>query len=370
MRSTMPDVPLSIPALFRHGEAVYADSVVTTLEEGGVRRARFGQVAARARRLASALRRLGVTAGDRVGTFAWNTQEHLEAYLAVPGLGAVLHTINIRLFPEEVAYLVEHAGDRVVLVDASLAPTLARSLPLDHVEHFVVIGEGDVSGLPRVVRYEELLAGGERALRLARGRRVRGRGHVLHERHDRAAQGRRLQPSLDLLALLVAVLRREPGAVRARSHPADRADVPRQRLGPALLRVDGRRGSNPAEPLRAGRRAGAPVRRRAAHRRGRGANGVPRPLASRRRAAPRSRQRARASVRRCRRLAGAHGRVCRALWRHALAGVGAHRDQPAGGAGDSAAGPRRRVREPLPRARPGASSAASSCASSTRASAS
>ncbi|HEX8952425.1 MAG TPA: long-chain fatty acid--CoA ligase, partial [Polyangia bacterium] len=129
--------------------------------EGGVRRVRFGDVAARARRLASALRRLGVGPGDRVGTFAWNSQEHLEAYLAVPGLGAVLHTINIRLFPEELAYLVAHAGDRVVLVDASVARALARSLPLDRVEHFVVIGDGDGAGLPRVVRYEELVAGGD-----------------------------------------------------------------------------------------------------------------------------------------------------------------------------------------------------------------
>ncbi|HEX6836280.1 MAG TPA: long-chain fatty acid--CoA ligase, partial [Polyangia bacterium] len=137
------------------------DSEVATLDDGGVRRVRFAEVARRARRLASALRRLGVGAGDRVGTFAWNSQEHLEAYLAVPGLGAVLHTINIRLFPEEVAYLIEHAADRLVIVDASLLRTLARSLPLPRVEHFVVVGDGDTAGLPRAIRYEELVAGGD-----------------------------------------------------------------------------------------------------------------------------------------------------------------------------------------------------------------
>ncbi len=163
MLSTMPDLPLTIPALFRHGEAVYAGSEVATLDEGGVRRVRFADVAARARRLASALGRLGVRAGDRVGTFAWNTQEHLEAYLGVPGMGAVLHTINIRLHAEEIAYLIEHAGDRVILVDACLASTLARALPLERVDHFVVVGDGDTGGLPRVTRYEELLAGGDDA---------------------------------------------------------------------------------------------------------------------------------------------------------------------------------------------------------------
>ena len=101
MLSTMQEGPLLISGILRHGQEVYGDSEVITVEPSGDRRATFAQVAERAEKLASALRRLGMGDGDRVGTFAWNDQEHLEAYLAVPSMGAVLHTLNIRLFPEQ-----------------------------------------------------------------------------------------------------------------------------------------------------------------------------------------------------------------------------------------------------------------------------
>src|SRR5207249_10660651 len=94
----------SIDALFEHGRTIQRSSEVVTYEGERVRRARFSEVAARAERLAAALRRLGIRPGDRIATFSWNTQEHLEAYLAVPSMGAVLHTLNIRLFPEQLAY--------------------------------------------------------------------------------------------------------------------------------------------------------------------------------------------------------------------------------------------------------------------------
>ena len=154
----MQDGPLTISALFHHGEAVYPGSQVATLEQDGVRRASFAEVAGRARRLAAALRALGIRPGDRVGTFAWNTQEHLEAYLAVPSCGAVLHTINIRLHPEEIAYLVNHARDRVLIVDASLVPLLERAAPeMPHVERFIVYGDGGPYLLGPVTDYEQLL---------------------------------------------------------------------------------------------------------------------------------------------------------------------------------------------------------------------
>jgi fatty-acyl-CoA synthase len=160
MLSTMPDHPLTITTLLHHGASVHAASQVATFEGDRVRRARFADVAERAARLAGALRRLGIRSGDRVGTFCWNTQEHLEAYLAVPSMGAVLHTLNIRLFPEQLSYVTNHAEDRVVLVDDSLIPLLARVREtLETVEHFVVIGGGDASALgPGTLRYEELLA--------------------------------------------------------------------------------------------------------------------------------------------------------------------------------------------------------------------
>src|SRR5256714_5231221 len=160
MLSTMQDFPLTITAIFRHGRSVFGSSEVVTFEGESCRRASFAQVAERADRLAAALRRLGVREGDRVGTFAWNTQEHLEAYLAVPSMGAVLHTLNLRLFPEQLTYITNHAEDRVVLVDASVIPLLARvAAELKTVEQFVVIGEGDAGPLgSNVLSYEELLA--------------------------------------------------------------------------------------------------------------------------------------------------------------------------------------------------------------------
>ena len=160
MLSTMQDFPLTITHLFEHGRRSHGRSEVVTATSGDSRRASFAEVAARVDRLAAALDRLGVEAGDRVGTFLWNTQEHLEAYFAVPCMGAVLHTLNLRLFPEQLAGVINHAEDRIIIVDASVAPLLARVLPeLRTVEQLVMVGEGDDGTLGEVLRYEELLAG-------------------------------------------------------------------------------------------------------------------------------------------------------------------------------------------------------------------
>src|ERR1044071_3660459 len=160
MLSTMQDFPLTISAIFRHGRSVFGGSEVVTFEGESCRRATYATVAERADKLAAALARLGIRPGDRVATFAWNNQEHLEAYMAVPSMGAVLHTLNLRLFPEQLTYIANHAEDRIVLVDASLIPLLARvAAELKTVEQFVVIGEGDASALgSNVLSYEELLA--------------------------------------------------------------------------------------------------------------------------------------------------------------------------------------------------------------------
>ena len=159
--STMQDdYQLTILPLFRHGRQVHADSTVTTFTGDGYTVATFAEVAERADRLAAALTSLGVRQGDRVGTFLWNNQTHLEAYLAIPCMGAVLHTLNIRLFPEQLAYVINHAADRVIIVDASIAPLLARVRDqLTTVEHIIVKGTGDTSGLGEgLLDYDELLA--------------------------------------------------------------------------------------------------------------------------------------------------------------------------------------------------------------------
>ena len=159
MQSTMQDGPLTVGGILHHGLATYGDSVVVTRRPDGYHEASFATVGRRAGQLAGALQALGVGDGDRVGTFMWNDQEHLEAYLAVPSMGAVLHTLNIRLFPEQLAYVVNHAADQVLLVDASVAPLLARVRgQLHSVQHIVVIGDEPVDGLGATLAYEELLA--------------------------------------------------------------------------------------------------------------------------------------------------------------------------------------------------------------------
>ena len=157
------DYPLTVRHVLERVRRFGTDSEIVTLKgEGDVRHARYPEVAQRADRLASALAKLGVGEGDRVGTFMWNNQEHFEAYLAVPSMGAVLNTVNIRLFPEQVVYIINHAQDRVVFVDDSLVQVVAPlAAELDSVEHFVVVGDGDAGELPNAIRYDELLADGD-----------------------------------------------------------------------------------------------------------------------------------------------------------------------------------------------------------------
>jgi fatty-acyl-CoA synthase len=159
MKSTMQDAQLTLTSLFRRGPVIFGESQVVTLEGDHTRRATFAQVAERAQRLAGALRRLGIGEGDRVGSLMWNNQEHMEAYLAVPSMGSVLHTLNLRLPPEQLAFIINHGEDRVIIVDDSLVPVLARVKDqLKTVEHVVVTGGGDASALGDTVSYEELLA--------------------------------------------------------------------------------------------------------------------------------------------------------------------------------------------------------------------
>ncbi len=155
MLSTMQDFPLSVQMILRHGRRVHATSEVITFEGDHCRRASFAQVGDRAERLAGALATLGMNPGDRVGTFMWNNQEHVEAYLAVPSMGAVLHTLNIRLFPEQLAYVANHAHDRVVIANGSILPLLARVKDeLTTVEHIIVTGPGDRAVLDGGPGYE------------------------------------------------------------------------------------------------------------------------------------------------------------------------------------------------------------------------
>ncbi|MEU1885304.1 fatty acid--CoA ligase [Micromonospora rifamycinica] len=168
MRSTMMDAPLQVARILEHGVTVHGTAEVVTWTGAEPRRMSYAEVGRTAARLAHALRdECGVTGDERVATFMWNNTEHLVAYLAVPSMGAVLHTLNIRLFPDQVAYIANHAQDRVLLVDSTLIPLLARVLgELTTVRHVVVVGGGDPGPLREVAgdgvtfhRWDDLLAG-------------------------------------------------------------------------------------------------------------------------------------------------------------------------------------------------------------------
>jgi fatty-acyl-CoA synthase len=160
MLSTMQDRPLTVQAILRHGASVYRDSAVAGFDGKRICRRTFGETAERVERLAAGLRGLGIRRGDRVASFCWNTPEHLEAYLAAPSMGAVLHTANVRLFPEQLAYIVNHAEDRIVIVDACLAPVLAKAARrFRTVERYIVVGETSEPRPSETIGYEELLSG-------------------------------------------------------------------------------------------------------------------------------------------------------------------------------------------------------------------
>src|SRR5579863_7133241 len=154
----MQDAPLLISGIIRHGEAVYAEKKVFTVTPEGVEEATFFEVAKRAERLAAALTTLGVQAGDRVATFMWNNQAHMEAYVAVPCMGAVLHTLNIRLFPDQLAFIINHAEDSMIIVDSSLVPALAKIRDqIPTVKHIIVHGLDESGLLGETIDYEEFL---------------------------------------------------------------------------------------------------------------------------------------------------------------------------------------------------------------------
>lgn len=163
MLSTMQDEPLSLATLLRYASTFVGDSTVSTWTGTGVRTMTYREVGADAARLANALRELGIGIGDRVGTFMWNNNEHLVAYIAAPAMGAVLHALNIRLFPDQLVYVANHAEDKVVLVDGTLLPMFAQYLPnLQTVRHVIVVN-GDAATLSapegvQVHSYTELLA--------------------------------------------------------------------------------------------------------------------------------------------------------------------------------------------------------------------
>jgi fatty-acyl-CoA synthase len=167
MQGLMQDVPLVIPHIFDRAEKYFGHKGIVTSTGAGVERITYADWAGRTRRLGGVLDQLGISADGRVATFAWNTARHLELYFAAPCTGRVLHTLNIRLFPEQLTYIVNHADDEVIFVDRSLLGLLAPLLPtFERVKHLVMMDDGkgdipaDLNG-HELLDYEALLARAE-----------------------------------------------------------------------------------------------------------------------------------------------------------------------------------------------------------------
>lgn len=129
MNGLMQDYPLTVHTLFRRGESNFGHKRITSVSAGHEAVTTYADWADDVRRLAGALDRLGIPRSARVGSFSWNSIRHLNLYFAVPASGRVLHCINIRLFPEQISFVINHAGDEVIFVDESLLPTLIPVLP-------------------------------------------------------------------------------------------------------------------------------------------------------------------------------------------------------------------------------------------------
>jgi fatty-acyl-CoA synthase len=164
MLGTMMDVPLLLSSILRHAEAYHADGeVVSAAVEGGLHRTTYGAVAQRSRKLANALARLGLQSGDRVGTLAWNGYRHVELYFGVSGSGLVCHTINPRLFREQIAYIIRHAGDSVLFFDLTFLP-IVEELAGELKDLKAIVAMTDEAHMPKsaalpgLLCYETLIA--------------------------------------------------------------------------------------------------------------------------------------------------------------------------------------------------------------------
>ena len=159
MRGLMSERPLLISGIIAHAALYHADTeVVTRTVEGPIHRYTYADAEPRAKRLARALLRLGIKPGDRIGTLAWNTYRHFELYYGISGIGAVCHTINPRLFDEQIVYIINHAADRVLFVETSFIPLVERVLPsLPKDCRIILLGEAETT-LPVLATYDALIA--------------------------------------------------------------------------------------------------------------------------------------------------------------------------------------------------------------------
>ncbi len=164
MLGLMQDWPLTVDKIIDHAKNWHGDrEVVTRSVEGPITRTTYGQIHDRAKRVSNALKAWGVKPGDRVATLAWNNDRHIETWYGVMGIGAVCHTLNPRLFPEQLVYIINHAEDRIIFVDLTFVPLLEAILPhIPKVERVIVMTDEahmPATKLPKAEAYERVVAG-------------------------------------------------------------------------------------------------------------------------------------------------------------------------------------------------------------------
>jgi fatty-acyl-CoA synthase len=163
----MMNMPLSVPAMLEHAEKYFGKKHVISRTSSGISKFTYKEIGQRTRRLASALTKLGLRKKQRVGTFAWNHHRHLEAYFGIPGAGGVLHTVNIRLSPQHIAYVINHAEDTILMVDVELLPLIEKVQDELTTVHTYIVMTDELTlpetTLPNVLHYEEFLQTGDQS---------------------------------------------------------------------------------------------------------------------------------------------------------------------------------------------------------------
>lgn len=162
MKGLMMDYQLTLPTILRRAETFFGKKeIVTRLPDKSIHRYTYRDLARRAKKLAVALRNLGIREGDRVATLSWNHYQHLEAYFAVPGMGAIVHPLNIRLSPDDLGYIVNHAEDKIIIVDQVLLPLFEKFKDAINVSTVIVIQQENTPLPNGYLNYEDVVAGGD-----------------------------------------------------------------------------------------------------------------------------------------------------------------------------------------------------------------
>ena len=213
--------------------------------EGPIHRTNYREIGVRARKVAEALNRLGIKPGDRVATLAWNTWRHLESWYGIAGIGAVYHTLNPRLFPDQLVYIANHAEDKVLFFDITFADLVAQIAPkLKNVELYVAMTDAahlPKANIPNLVAYEEFIAGCSGTFEWKEVDEKTACGLCYTSGTTGNPKGVLYSHRSNVLHALMAAQTRCAGHLEPRHDPARRADVPRQCLGAGLCRADGRR---------------------------------------------------------------------------------------------------------------------------------